>query len=326
MWPFGRKGPSGFSSSSTAEQVTQGIDAFGLTAIITGGSSGIGVETARVLAMRGVHVIMPVRNLDAGKNVSEKICKECPNAKIDVMELDLSSMASVRNFAAEFIALGLPLNILINNAGVMGMPFTLSEDNIELQFAVNHIGHFLLTHLLLDTMKATAKESQIEGRIINVSSEGHRFSYTEGIKFDKINDKSSYSRFRAYSQSKLANILHARQLAKILKEEGYVITANSVHPGAITTNIIRYQNFFITDILSKLGPYVTKSLAQGASTTCYVALSPQVKGVTGEYFWDNDKGKPNNIAQSSELAEKLWEFSLKLTNLPDSETDELVGT
>lgn len=145
MWLFGWKGPSGFSASSTAEEVTQGIDGTGLTAIVTGASSGIGAETTRVLALRGVHVVMAVRNLDAGRNGKEAMLKEIPKAEIDVMELDLSSMASVRNFASEYTSLGLPLNILINNAGVLSSPSKLSQDNIELLFATNHIGMFSLT-------------------------------------------------------------------------------------------------------------------------------------------------------------------------------------
>ncbi|CAJ1952814.1 unnamed protein product, partial [Sphenostylis stenocarpa] len=185
-----RRGGSAFSSSSTAEQVTRGIDATSLTAIVTGASSGIGAETTRVLAMRGVHVIMGVRNMVTAKDVREEILKEIPSAKVDAMELDLSSLASIRKFASEFISSGLPLNILINNAGIFGTPFMLSKDNIELQFATNHIGHFLLTNLLLDTMKKTTLESKKEGRIINVSSAGHRCSYRAGIRFDKINDKS----------------------------------------------------------------------------------------------------------------------------------------
>nr|DAD36521.1 TPA_asm: hypothetical protein HUJ06_007162 [Nelumbo nucifera] len=162
MWLFSRTGPSGFSASSTAEEVTQGIDGTGLTAIVTGASSGIGTETTRVLTLRGVHVVMAVRNVGTGRDVKRAIIKEIPNAKIDVMELDLSSLASVRKFASEFNSLGLPLNILINNAGVLA-PFKLSKDNIELQFATNHLGHFLLTDLLLGTMKSTARESKKEG-------------------------------------------------------------------------------------------------------------------------------------------------------------------
>lgn len=146
MWRLSSKGASGFSSSSTAEEVTQGIDGSGLTAIVTGASSGIGTETARVLALRGVHVVMAVRNMAACKGVKEAIAKEIPNAKVQAMELDLSSLASVRKFASEFKSSGLPLNILMNyafisnNAGIMATPFMLSKDNIELQFATNHIG------------------------------------------------------------------------------------------------------------------------------------------------------------------------------------------
>lgn len=133
---------------------------------------------------------MAVRNVSAGRDVKEAIIKEIPTAKLDVMELELSSFSSVRNFASDFNASGLPLNILINNAGVATGPFKLSKDNMELQFATNHLGHFLLTNLLLDTMKKTARESGKEGRIVNVSSDGHRFSYREGIRFDNINDPS----------------------------------------------------------------------------------------------------------------------------------------
>ncbi|PPS03189.1 hypothetical protein GOBAR_AA17476 [Gossypium barbadense] len=149
---------------------------------------------------------MAVRNLDAGRNVKEAILNEINGAKIDVMQLDLSSMPSVRKFASEFQSSNLPLNILINNAGVMATPFMLSHENIELQFATNHLGHFLLTNLLLDTMKLTARESKRERKIVNLSSKGHRMVYGEGNPFDHINDESGYCPRFAYGQSKLANI------------------------------------------------------------------------------------------------------------------------
>ncbi|XP_015896091.3 short-chain dehydrogenase TIC 32, chloroplastic [Ziziphus jujuba] len=313
MWIFGLKGPSGFSACSTAEEVTHGIDGAGLTAIVTGASSGLGVETTRVLALRGVHVIMAVRNVNSGKDVRETVLKEIPTAKIDVMELDLSSMASVRKFASEYNASGLPLNLLINNAGVMATPFMLSQDNIELQFATNHIGHFLLTNLLLETMKNTARESNKEGRIVHVSSEGHRFAYREGIRFDKINDESSYNSIYSYGQSKLANILHAKELSRILKAEGVDITANALHPGAIVTNLLRHHGFFNV-IANMFGKFLLKNVQQGAATQCYVALNPQVKGVSGEYFMDSNKANPSNLAKDAELAKKLWDFSLNLTS------------
>jgi WW domain-containing oxidoreductase len=311
MWPFSRKGLSGFSGSSTAEQVTNGIDATGLTAIVTGASSGIGAETTRVLALRGVHVIMAVRNKVAANDIKEAILKEIPSAKIDVMELDLSSLESVKKFASEFKSSGLPLNILINNAGVMACPFTLSKDNIELQFATNHLGHFLLTNLLLDIMKKTARESQKEGRIVNVSSGAHQFAYSEGIRFDKINEKSSYSNWRAYGQSKLANILHANELARQLKDDGVNIIANSLHPGAIVTNLYRHTSI-IDGIINAVGKLVMKNVQQGAATTCYVALHTQVNGVGGEYFADSNIAKTSSQGRDTDLAKKLWDFSMDL--------------
>ncbi|KAK7343698.1 hypothetical protein VNO77_12650 [Canavalia gladiata] len=311
MWPFSRKGPSGFSSSSTAEQVTQGIDGTGLTAIVTGASSGIGTETTRVLALRGVHVIMGVRNMTAAKGVQETIRKEIPSAKVDAMELDLSSMESVKKFASEFKSSGRPLNILINNAGIMACPFKLSNDKIELQFATNHLGHFLLANLLLDTMKKTSRESRKEGRIVNVSSEAHRFAYSEGIRFDKVSDQSSYSSWRAYGQSKLANILHANELSRRLKEDGVDITANSLHPGTIVTNLFRY-NSAMNGLINVVGRLVLKNVQQGAATSCYVALHPQVKGVSGKYFSDSNVAKTTAQGTDADLAKKLWDFSMNL--------------
>ncbi|KAG6754528.1 hypothetical protein POTOM_042569 [Populus tomentosa] len=358
--PF-EKGTSGFSASSTAEDVTQGIDGSGLTAIVTGASSGIGAETARVLALRGVHVVMGVRNLEAGRAVKEAIVKGNPNAKLDAMDLDLSSMASVKKFAEDFKSLNLPLNLLIytfvsNNAGIMATPFMLSRDNIELQFATNHVGHFLLTNLLMETIRKTARASRKEGRIVNVSSRRHKFSYPEGIRFAKLNDPSGYNSLSAYGQSKLANILHANELARQLKctlslcyklgfslsrpslalvpevfghcaflskllqhfddilfnqEDRVEVTANSVHPGLIATNLFRHYSF-LTGLVGLVGKYVIKNVQQGAATTCYVALHPKVKGMSGQYFADSSIAKASLQANDAELATKLWDFSLDL--------------
>ncbi|CAM8933656.1 unnamed protein product [Rhodiola kirilowii] len=312
MWLFRGKGPSGFSYSSTAEEVTHGIDATGLTAIVTGGSSGVGAEAARVLALRGAHVVIGVRNMAAGKETKEAIVKEIPAAKVDAMELDLSSMESVRKFASQFNATGLPLNLLINNAGIMAIPFNLSKDDIELQFATNHIGHFLLTHLLLDTMKKTARESKKEGRIVNLSSNAHRYAYTEGIRFDKLNDESGYKSMYAYGQSKLANILHAKELTRHLKEEEIDITANSLHPGVVATKLFRHFTILNNGVGSRIAKLVMKDVHQGAATTCYVALHPQVKGVSGEYFSDSNLAKPSALATDANLAKKLWDFSMNM--------------
>ncbi|KAI4349283.1 hypothetical protein L6164_009892 [Bauhinia variegata] len=309
----GRPGPSGFGSASTAEQVTEGIDASNLTAIITGGASGIGLETARVLALRKAHVIIAARNMEAAKEAKQLILAENESPRVDIMQLDLCSLKSIRAFVDNFNALNLPLNILINNAGVMFCPFQLSEDGVEMQFATNHLGHFHLTNLLLDKMKQTAKDSGIEGRIVNLSSIAHTYTYKGGIRFDKLNDPNGYSDKKAYGQSKLANILHANELSRRLKEKDVNITANSVHPGVIMTPLMRHSSLLM-NFLKMFTFYIWKNVPQGAATTCYVALHPSVKGVTGKYFLDCNEFTPSALAQKDMLGRKLWDFSNKLIN------------
>ncbi|EXC31022.1 Short-chain dehydrogenase TIC 32 [Morus notabilis] len=309
----GRPGPSGFGSASTAEQVTEGIDASKLTALVTGGASGIGLETSRVLALRGAHVIVAARNTDAANEAKQLILKDIANARVDVLKLDLSSIKSVRAFVDSFNALNLPLNLLINNAGVMFCPFNLSEDGIEMQFATNHLGHFLLTNLLVEKMKETARTTGIEGRIVNLSSIAHLHPCEDGIQFDKINDQNSYSDKRAYGQSKLANILHANELSRRLLEEGVNITANSVHPGLIMTPLMRHSALLMKT-LKFFTCLLWKNVPQGAATTCYVALHPSLKGVTGKYFLDCNEMTPSSYARNQKLAMKLWDFSNKLVD------------
>ncbi|MED6121068.1 Short-chain dehydrogenase TIC 32 B, chloroplastic [Stylosanthes scabra] len=309
----GRAGSSGFGSASTAEQVTHGIDASNLTAIVTGGASGIGLETARVLALRNVHVIIGVRNTVAAKNAKEDIVKQNPSARLDILQLDLCSLNSVTSFVHNFLALQLPLNILINNAGVMFCPFKLSENGLETQFHTNHLGHFLLTKLLLDKMKETAEATGIEGRIINLSSIAHNYTYRKGIRFHKLNERKGYDNKKAYGQSKLCNILHANELSRRLREEGVNIAVNSVHPGVIMTPLMRHSSYLM-HFLKIFTFYIWKNIPQGAATTCYVALHPSVKGETGKYFVDCNKIKPSKFASNEKLGRKLWDFSEELIN------------
>ncbi|KAK3153234.1 hypothetical protein QOZ80_2BG0169570 [Eleusine coracana subsp. coracana] len=266
MWWFYRRGPSGFSGASTAEEVTAGIDGRGMVAVITGASSGIGLETARVLALRGVHVVMAVRNVSARLAAKEAILAKVPEAKVDVLELDLSSMASVRTFASMFESLNLPLNILM--------------------------------------------DSGVEGRIVNLSSSAHVMTLAEGICFDKICDPSGLNDFIAYGQSKLANILHAKELSRILKDEGVNISANAVHPGVISTSLFRNRTI-ISALLNSIGRIICRSVKQGAASTCYVAMHPRVKGISGKYFTNCDIANPSSQASDTELAKKLWQYSLQ---------------
>ncbi|KAF3960591.1 hypothetical protein CMV_014718 [Castanea mollissima] len=308
-----RPGSSGFGSASTAEQVTEGIDASNLTAIVTGGASGIGLETVRVLALRKAHVIIAARNMEAANAAKQLILKDNETARVDVLKLDLCSMKSVRAFVDDFNALNVPLNILINNAGVMFCPFQLSKDGIEMQFATNHIGHFFLTNLLLEKMKNTARSTNIEGRIVNLSSIAHNYTYEQGIRFDQINDESGYSDKKAYGQSKLANILHVNELSRRFQEEGINITVNSVHPGLIMTPLMRYSELLMR-LIRVFTFYLWKNVPQGASTTCYVALHPNLKGVTGKYYLDCNEMKPSAFASDTVLAKNLWDFSNKLVS------------
>ncbi|KAJ7570892.1 hypothetical protein O6H91_01G139000 [Diphasiastrum complanatum] len=307
---------SSFGFRSTGEEVTNGVHATGLTAIVTGGTSGIGAETVRVLALRGAHVYLLARNLKAADTVKAGIVKSIPNARIDLLECDLSSLASVRKCSEQFLALNQPLNILVNNAGIMGCPFTLTQDGIEMQFATNHLGHFLLTDLLLEKLKHTAHESGVEGRIVNVSSVSHTWFNPKGdFALDKINDKANYSPLRAYGQSKLANILHANELARRFKEEHVNLTANSLHPGGIHTNVLRHFRF--AAFLAGIADYARnltrlKSISQGAATQCYLVLNPKAKGINGKYFVDCKESIPNKHACDPDLAKSLWELSVNL--------------
>ncbi|KAK6924809.1 Short-chain dehydrogenase/reductase SDR [Dillenia turbinata] len=215
----GLAGPSGYGSNSTAEQVTQDCSLFPskLTAIITGATSGIGAETARVLAKRGVRVVVAARDLRKAAELKYGILKETPAAEIILLEIDLSSLASVKRFSSDFFSLELPLNILINNAGIYSQNLEFSEDKIEMTFATNYLGHYLLTNLLLENMIETAERTGIEGRIINVSSVIHYWVKKGIFSFHELLHPKKYNGLCAYAQSKLANILHAKEIARQLK-------------------------------------------------------------------------------------------------------------
>ncbi|GMH01262.1 hypothetical protein Nepgr_003101 [Nepenthes gracilis] len=305
----GIAGPSGYGSNSTAERVTEDcccqIDPH-LTAIVTGATSGIGAETARVLAKRGVRVIVAARNMKKAFEVKGCILKESPNADIIILEIDLSSFASVRRFCSEFFSLGFPLNILINNAGVFSQKMEFSEDKIEMTFATNYLGHFLLTDMLLEKMVETAEKTGIQGRIINVSSIIHSWIKRETFSFNQMLNPNNYNGTRAYAQSKLATIMHAKELARQLKTRKARVTINAVHPGIVKTGIIRAHKGFITDSLYFLASKLLKSTSQGAATTCYVALSPQAEGISGAYFADCNQSCCSALANDESESRNLW--------------------
>ncbi|BAS95957.1 short-chain dehydrogenase TIC 32 B, chloroplastic isoform X2 [Oryza sativa Japonica Group] len=311
----GTAGASGFGSRATAEDATAACsDLRHITAIITGATSGIGAETARVLAKRGARLVLPARSLKAAAEARARLLAECPAAAGDVvvMPLDLSSLASVRRFAARFLALGLPLNLLINNAGKFADRFALSDDGVEMTFATNYLGHFLLTKLLMEKMAETAAATGVEGRIVNVSSTIHSWfagddavGYIDAVTRRKI----PYDPTRAYALSKLANVLHTRALADRLKEMKANVTANCVHPGIVRTRLIRERDGLVTNTVFFLASKLLKTIPQAAATTCYVAVHPAVAGVSGKYFADCNEASPSRLGSNADEAAKLWRFS-----------------
>ncbi|CAL5372713.1 unnamed protein product [Camellia sinensis] len=359
----GIAGPSGYGSNSTAEQVTRHssssssslLPSHHLTAIVTGATSGIGAETARILAKRGVRIVIPARDLKKATEVKECIQKESPEAEIVLLEIDLSSLASVKRFCSEFLSLGLPLNLLINNAGKFSQKLEFSEDKVEMTFATNYLGHFMLTELLLEKMVETAAHTGIQGRIINVSSVIHSWVKPETFCFNQLlnpnkcvygivcsrltyyiqgvimemefQDKQttkqhqlskqwikitmemefhSYNGTNAYAQSKLANILHTKEIARQLKARNARVTINAVHPGIVKTGIIRDHKGFVIDSVFFLTSKLLKTTPQGASTTCYVALSQQTEGVSGKYFADCNESNCSALANDESQAHMLW--------------------
>lgn len=281
----------------------------GKTVIITGSNTGIGKETALDLAARGARVIIACRDLQKGEKAMKEIIEKSGNGNIVAKHLDLASLRSVRNFAEEINSSEARVDVLINNAGVMAVPsLTKTQDGFETQMGVNHLGHFLLTNLLLDLLKKSAPS-----RIVVVSSIAHWFCTTAGFKFENINGEISYDPFDAYGQSKLANILFARELARRL--DGTRVTANALHPGAVATELGRHHPYWLQVVLQPFVFLLTKSPKEGAQTSIHLAVSKELEGVSGLYFADCKERIPAKSAQDDEVAKKLWEVSAKLVGL-----------
>jgi len=263
--------------------------------LITGATSGIGKETAKAFAARGAKLVLPVRDSLKADILKDEILEQTPGADLKFMHCNLASFQSVRDFAREFQQNYSQLHVLINNAGIWETRRNLSDDGVEMMFAVNHLATFLLTNLLLGTMKKSAP-----ARIINVSSNAHRQSkiYFEDIEFEK-----NFSSLKAYAQSKLANILFTRKLAQVLQDSG--VTANSLHPGFVSTKLFEKMPGFLVALLS---PFMI-SPKKGAQTTIYLATSPDVKEVSGSYFVKSKPQKPSSEAMKQDIADQLWQIS-----------------
>lgn len=285
----------------------------GRVAVVTGANTGLGYETALGLAKTGMKVVLACRNLDKATAAKANIQHAVPGADLEVMLLDLSELASVQTFATQYRNTHSRLDLLINNAGIMAPPYSQTDDGFESQLAVNHLGHFLLTALLLDLMPDTS-----DSRIVSLSSNAHKMG---AIKFDDLQSTSKYSSMAAYAQSKLACLMFADELQRRLESEGKQILSVCAHPGGSETELARH--FSKTAILIMrlmLVPLITHPPKEAALPTLYAALGEDVKG--GEYFGPQGflemSGKPGRatrspLAQNQEIAQQLWTVSEQLT-------------
>ena len=292
-------------------------DLIGKVAIVTGANSGIGYETAKALAEKGATVVMACRNRDKARAAVENIQRDVPNAQLPIIRLDLADLESVLDFAAQFESRYDRLDLLINNAGVMIPPYTRTRDGFELQFGANHLGHFALTGLLMDTLLDTPGS-----RIVNVSSSAHRMG-SGTIEFDNLNAEKGYSASGAYSQSKLANLLFTRELNRHFKEIGADAMAVSAHPGWTVTSLQRGLMLAASRVLGQSPP-------MGALPTLRAAVAADVQ--PDDYYgpggFKEIRGYPKKVdtsdaAKDTELAERLWQVSEELTGVSYSWTDTI---
>ena len=286
---------SAFTKSSTAEEVTAGIDLSGKLMLVTGATAGIGRETARVLALRGAHVIALGRTKDKAAAALAGF-----SGTITPLACELTDLASVAACADQVSAMNRPLDVLICNAGIMALPQLEQVNGIEKQLFVNHFSHFVLLNRLMDAVKAAP-----QGRVVNLSSGGYALAPKGGIEFDNLSGERAYAGWKMYGQSKMANILFTRELAR--RCDGTTTTANAVHPGAVNTDLSRHMGGVARFFIRLVGRMVLKTPGQGAATSCYVAASPALAKVNGLYFADsNPQEVKRPEMEDAALAAKLW--------------------
>jgi NAD(P)-dependent dehydrogenase (short-subunit alcohol dehydrogenase family) len=292
------KGPNGLGYATTAEEATAGCDLTGKTMLVTGCNSGIGLETVRALALRGARVVATARTV-------EKARAACAGLTGDFLPVacELSEPASVRACVAAVKSGAGPLDAIVCNAGVMGIPKPEQRFGWELHLFTNHIGHFILVTGLLDRLAPA-------GRVVVTASNAHRRAPTGGVDFDNLSGERGYVPMKAYGVSKLANILFTRELARRLGSGPR--TANTLHPGVIATNIVRTLPAPAKLAFQILAPLALKTAAQGAATQSYLAASPAVAQVTGAYYADCNPSETLPVGRDMALAARLWEASAAL--------------
>jgi NAD(P)-dependent dehydrogenase (short-subunit alcohol dehydrogenase family) len=288
-------------------------DQSGRAAVVTGANSGLGLVTARELARAGARVVLACRNLDKGHAAVDEIRAAVPDAQLQLEELDLASLASVRGFAERFRATHDGLDLLINNAGVMAPPRRRTADGFELQFGTNHLGHFALTTALLDKM-----EGREDARVVTLSSTAHKMGH---INFDNLNGDRHYFRWNAYGQSKLANLLFALELDRRLRAAGSTVKSLAAHPGYAATKLQSAAAPMVDRLVMMVGnAVVAQSDEMGALPILYAATQPGLEGGTyvGPDSFREQRGHPTIVqpsgrAKDPESARRLWEVSERLT-------------
>lgn len=275
----------------------------GKVVVVTGGNTGIGKETARALAEKGARVVIASRDVAKGQRAAAEIGRG-----VEVMGLDLASFVSIRAFAEDLLRRFDRLDVLVENAGLVLSDRRETAEGYEMTFGVNHLGHFLLTELLLDRLKESAP-----ARIVVVASDAHRRA-RNGIDWSDLQRTGHYSGVRAYCESKLANVLFARELARRL--EGTGVTVNALHPGVIASDFARDGDVkgFLGRLVRLVGPFL-KTPARGALTSIHLASSPTVEGITGGYFTNCKLVKPSRAARDEAAARQLWDESERLITI-----------
>lgn len=293
-----------FGAESTALEVTAGLDLSGKTALVTGATSGLGLETMRVLALRGAHVLGTGRTLEKAKAACDSV-----EGRTTPIALELERWETIVAASDLVRTLGMPIDLLICNAGIMALPTLEQVNGLEKQFAVNHLGHFLLVNRLLSQVKAAP-----QGRIVHVSSLGYRWAPSAGIEFDNLSGERDYQPNKMYGQSKLANALFSLELARRLRAEGSTATSNAVHPGVINTNLGRHFEAWKRTAAKLIGWTFMKTVEAGAATTCYVATAPALAETSGRYFEDCNPVVPEAGKHMEDLtmAGRLWMTSEQL--------------
>uniref|UniRef100_A0A182WIU9 Retinol dehydrogenase 12 n=1 Tax=Anopheles minimus TaxID=112268 RepID=A0A182WIU9_9DIPT len=273
--------------------------------IITGANAGIGKEAAIECAKRGARVYMGCRDPARMEKARQEILDKSGSQNVFGLELDLASFESIRSFVKTFLSMERRLHVLINNAGVMACPKAYTKEGFEMHFGTNHLGHFLLTNMLLDVLKRSAPS-----RIVTVSSLGHKWG---SINKDDINAEKDYREWDAYTQSKLCNILFSRHLAKRLRGTG--VNTYALHPGAINTELMRHLNPCLRTMAKPIFWVFFKTPKSGAQTTLYCAMEPTIASQTGLYYSDCKLKEPEPHAKDDTMAEWLWNLSERLTGL-----------